>query len=141
MADPNTHNLVHAWIAETWLSSKLNQPFDRQKVKLSSGGSYTFPAVSNDLLAAATVHTSTASGKSAQSKLNKVRSDLYFLLLAKVDRRISVFTDRSMFNLVRTEQSEGRVPKDFELLLIESLPDDIAASLLASQSAGALAAV
>lgn len=135
MVDSNAHNQVHAWIADSWLADKLKAPFSRQKVKLSCGGAYTFPAVSDDAKTIATVNTSQGSGKNATTKLNKVRSDLYFLLLAPANRRLALFTDRTMFRMMALEQREGRVPRDVELLFVE-LPEHLEASLMASSQSG-----
>lgn len=136
MADPNAQNQVHAWLAETWLSQKLDIPVTRQRVKLSSGGGYSFPAVSKDEGTVAIFNTSVGSGKNAASKLNKVRSDFYFLLLANAVRRVAVFTDRAMFGLVQKEQREGRVPDQIELMLVSQLPAEIDVILKASQQVG-----
>lgn len=136
VADPNAQNQVHAWLAETWLSQKLNFPVSRQRVKLTSGGGYSFPAVSEDEATVAIFNTSLGSGKNAASKLNKVRSDFYFLLLANASRRVAVFTDRAMFGLVQKEQREGRVPDEIELMLVGQLPAEIDAVLKASQQGG-----
>lgn len=136
MADPNAQNQVHAWLAETWLSQKLGMALARQRVKLTSGGGYSFPAVSGDESIVAIFNTSVGSGKNAMSKLNKVRSDFYFLLLANAARRVAVFTDRAMFGLVQKEQREGRVPDQIELMLVGQLPAEIDAILKASQQVG-----
>lgn len=136
MADPNAQNQVHAWLAETWLSQKLNLPLSRQRVKLTSGGGYSFPAVSTDEGTVAIFNTSLGTGKNAVSKLNKVRSDFYFLLLANANRRLAVFTDRAMFALVHKEQKEGRVPEEIELLLASQLPPEIDTILKASRQVG-----
>ncbi len=131
MADSNAQNQVYAWIAATWLSERLKQPFSRQKVKLSSGGAYTFPAVCEDEKTVATINTSQGSGKNTAAKLNKVRADLYFLLLAPANRRLALFTDRAMFRLVSLEQREGRVPKEIELLHVD-VPEHLEGVLQAS---------
>lgn len=136
VADPNAQNQVHVWLAETWLSQKLDLPLTRQRVKLTSGGGYSFPAVSVDERTVAVFNTSVGSGKNAASKLNKVRSDFYFLLLANASRRVAVFTDRAMYGLVQKEQREGRVPDQIELMLVPQLPAQIDAILKASQQVG-----
>ncbi len=134
VADQNPQNLVQVWISETWLSGKLGVPHTRLRVKLTSGGSYTFPAVSAEQSSVATIHTGSAHGKNAPSKIYKVRSDLYFLLLAKAQNKTAVFTDRAMFNYFRDEKEEGRLPKEVQLLWVDKLPDEIAAILESTQA-------
>lgn len=129
MADPNTPNPIHTWVAETWLPQKLGKPFSRQRVRLTSGGAYTFPCVSEDSQTAGAVIITTAGGKNSSSKLYKVRSDFYFLLLARVENRLAIFTDRPMYKMVCDEQKEGRVAKEIELMLADKLPAEVLAAL------------
>jgi hypothetical protein len=129
MADPNAPNPVHTWIADTWLPGRLGKAFLRQRVRLTAGGSYTFPCVSEDAQTVGTVIITTAGGKNSATKLYKVRSDFYFLLLARAEKRLAIFTDRAMYKLVSDELKEGRVPKEIELMFVDKLPPEVLASL------------
>ncbi|MFH1595063.1 MAG: hypothetical protein ABIG94_01650 [Pseudomonadota bacterium] len=71
----------------------------------------------------ATISTSgakTASGKLAVGKLLKIRSDMFFLLLAaKAQRRVVVLTEPDMLELCKKEVEGGRVPASIEFVLAE----------------------
>jgi hypothetical protein len=117
MASTSVQVEIANWIRREWLSQEYEQQFIKEPVRLSSGGSYTFDAVSNDRLIAVAITTSgakTASGHNAIGKKQKVRADMYFLLLAEVERRIVVFTELDMLEVFENERTKGRVPKSIE---------------------------
>src|SRR3982751_4444495 len=99
MADTRCQLECEDWVRLSWLPVKFGQQFHRERLKLSSGGVFDFDAVSSDGGAAVTISTSggtTASGKLGTGKLMKLRSDMYFLLLANVERRCVVLTEKDM---------------------------------------------
>jgi hypothetical protein len=51
----------------------------------------------------------TASNKVAVGKMPKIRSDMYFLLLAEAERRVVVLTEQSMYDQCLKEVAGGRV--------------------------------
>ncbi len=119
MADSSVQREVEQWVRDHCLEERYSQPFARQRLRLSSGGEYSFDAVSSDRTIAATISTSgsqTASGKRAAAKLHKIRADLYFLLLTHVPHRVVVLTEVDMMSLCEKEAREGRVPQGIEFV-------------------------
>ena len=78
MADSSPQIAVADWINREWLPHRMGETFFRAKVRLVSGGEHSFASVNADKTAVGTVCTS---GPRNGGKL-KVRSDLYFLLMA-----------------------------------------------------------
>jgi hypothetical protein len=117
------------------MQDHFGMTFSRERVRLSSGGVFDADAVSDDGKVVAAISTSgarTASGKNAVGKMLKIRSDMYFLLLAGTERRIVVLTERDMYDQCLKEAAGGRVPRTIEFVLAE-LPPDIRAHLASSR--------
>ena len=96
-----------------------------------------FDAVSDDDEIVAVISTSagfTSSGKVATAKLMKVRSNaLWFLMLEGTpQKRLMIFTDQSMIDLVKDEKKKGRFPSEFQILKV-TLPPGLAARVAESQ--------
>lgn len=128
MADTRTQLEVEDWVRREWLPAKFQQPFRRERIKLSSGGVFDFDAVSQDDTIVVTVSTSsglTAGGKNPAGKLNKIRSDMYFLLLAPAQQRIVVLTEKDMYDLCQKEVNGGRVDKSIQFLHV-LIPSELA---------------
>ena len=131
MADTRVQTAIEDWVRREWMPKKYGHRFHRERVQLSSGGVFDFDAVSQDHSIVASISTSggkTASGKLGVGKLNKLRSDMFFLLLATAKRRIMVLTEPDMYELCRKEVQGGRVPKSIEFVVAE-LPAALAAQL------------
>lgn len=131
---------VEDWVRREWMPSKFETKFSRERVRLSSGGVCDFDAVSADGKIVAAISTSgalTASGKYAVGKMLKIRSDMYFLLLAQAERRIVVLTERSMYEQCMKEASGGRVPSSIEFVNA-IIPNDLDTRLRASRSIASL---
>ena len=114
---------------------KYGQPFYRERVELTSGGVFDFDAVSSDRKVVASISTSaatTAGGKRGVGKLNKIRSDMLFLLLATAERRIVVLTEKDLYELFLREREAGRVPREIEFELAE-IPSELAFRLTDSR--------
>jgi hypothetical protein len=129
MADTRAQLEAETWVRSEWLRDRYRQAFRGQKVRLASGGHFNFDAVSEDGLTVATISTggaSTASGARAVGKLLKIRSDMFFLMLADARVRLVVLTERDMYDLCEGERKRGRVPKAIEFLHAP-LPADLAA--------------
>lgn len=56
-------------------------------------------------------------------KMLKIRSDMYFLLLADAQRRLMVLTEADMFAQCQKETAGGRVPKTIEFFHAEIPPE------------------
>ena len=56
--------------------------------------------------------------------MNKVRSDIYFLLLARVQRRLALFTEQDMYARWVKEVEIGRVPSSIEFVHV-AIPEDL----------------
>lgn len=127
MADTRVQLEVEDWVRTNWMPANLDDDFFRERIALTSGGVFDFDAVSRDRKIAATISTSgayTASGKRAAGKVLKIRSDLFFLILADVDKRLAILTEQDMFEFWATEAEAGRVPSSIEFLLVD-LPNDL----------------
>lgn len=137
MADTKAQNEAEFWIRRHALQQKFGQQFTKRSLVLSTGGEFSFDAVSEDGKIVAVISTSpgtTSSGKDATAKLLKIRSDvLWFYMLERApERRILVFSEQSMVDLIEKEKTKGRFPQEFEILKVD-LPPDLAARVAESQ--------
>ena len=122
MADTRIQLEVEDWVRQNWMAAQLGQNFFRERLRLTSGGIFDFDAVSGDKSIASTISTSgarTATGKYATGKMLKIRSDMFFLLLADVKRRIVVLTEKDMYEQCLKEREAGRIPKSIEFMHAE----------------------
>lgn len=135
MADTRVQLEVEDWVRTNWMKEKFGQSFHRERIALRSGGVFDFDAVSADRLVVATISTSgskTSSGKHAVGKMLKLRSDMYFLLLAETKRRIVVLTEKDMFDQCIKEKESGRVAKEIEFFCAE-IPIEMNQKLIAAR--------
>lgn len=136
MADTSVQGEVARFICESVLPAHYGQPFSRERIGLSSGGDHSFAAVSADRRIVGTICTgaaSTAGGKLAVGKLNKVRADLYFLLLAEADQKFIVAVQPVMRGLLIAERDQyKRIPSSIEIVEAE-LPPELSGRLRRSQ--------
>lgn len=135
MADTRVQLEAEDWVRREWMPQKFGQQFFRERVRLSPGGVCDFDAVSADRKIVAAISTSgalTASGRYAVGKMQKIRSDMYFLLLAEADRRIVVLTEKDMHEQCLKEAQGGRVPSSIEFVRAE-IPLKLEARLRASR--------
>jgi hypothetical protein len=126
MADSRVHLEVEDWVRRKWMFEEYSLSFSKEQLVLTSGGVFEFDAVSPDRRIAATISTSgatTASGKNAVGKLMKLRSDMLFLMMASVERRLMVLTERDMYELCLREQRAGRTPSGIEFVHAVIPPD------------------
>lgn len=67
----------------------------------------------------------TSSGRDATAKLLKIRSDvLWFYMLERVrERKLLVFSEQSMVDLIEKEKKKGRFPLEFEILKVTLHPE------------------
>lgn len=135
MANTSVQLEVEDWVRREWLPAQFHAQFFRERVRLSSGGLFDFDAVSDDGKIAATISTSsamTAGGKLGVGKVMKIRSDLYFLLLAECETRLAILTEQSMFDQWHKERSQGRVPESIQFLKAD-IPADLNVRLVESR--------
>jgi hypothetical protein len=132
MADTRCQLECEDWVRQEWMPVHYGQRFRRERVRLSSGGMFDFDAVSDDNTIVATVSTSSAltgSGKNGGGKLNKLRSDMLFLLLASPQRSLMILTEKDMYELCLREREAGRVPQTIEFVH-SPLPSQLAERLV-----------
>jgi hypothetical protein len=137
MADTRVQLEVEDWVRREWMLKHFGQLFSRERVRLSSGGFFDADAVSEDLKIVATISTSgarTSGGKNAIGKMLKIRSDMYFLLLAETERRLVILTESDMYAQCQKEVAGGRVPKSIEFVHAE-IRDDLRSRLVTSRQA------
>lgn len=126
MADGRVQLEAEDWVRREWMKTKFNLEFSRERLPLEAGGQFDFDAVSLDRTIAANISTNggkTARGRAAMPKLNKIRSDILFLMMAQVQRRMVMMTDRDMFELCQDERRKGRLPKSIEMFHAEVPPE------------------
>jgi len=137
MADTRVQLEVEDWVRREWMCRCFGQRFSRERVRLSSGGFFDADAVSEDMKIVATISTSgarTSAGKNAIGNMLKIRSDMYFLLLAETERRLVILTESDMYAQCQKEVAGGRVPKSIEFILAD-IPDDLRTRLVTSRRA------
>lgn len=136
MADTRIQLEVEDWIRRNWLLAKFSQQFFRDRMTLSSGGVFDYDAVSADRKIVVLISTSssiTSSGKHGVGKLQKIRADMFFLLLTpNVERKIIVFSEKDMFEQCMVEIANGRAPKEIEIMHAE-IPDTLRMKLVESR--------
>lgn len=127
MGDTRVQLEVEDWVRENWMRLQLGATFSRERLRLSSGGVYDFDAVSTNRDIVAVMSTSgarTVSGNLATGKLQKVRSDILFLMLAEAQRKLVILTEKDMFDQCLKERESGRIPLNIEFMCAE-IPDDL----------------
>jgi len=136
MADTTIQRETEDWIRKHWMPSRFHQGFSSQNLYLSSGGFFKFDAVSDDEMIVANISTSsakTARGKTGVGKLQKIRADIYFLLLLPDEKRkLLIFTELDMVELCNQEKEKGRIPQNIEILFVP-LPPDLRTKLQGSK--------
>lgn len=122
MANTRIQKQVEEWVCQEWMPKHYHQDFSEKPVTLCSGGMFTFDAVSTDGRVVANISTSglkTSGGKHGSAKVHKIRSDLFFLLLARAERTLMLLTEKDMYDWWVTEAKKGRVPASVEFVHVE----------------------
>lgn len=135
MADTSVQREVQHWIRNNWLPDNLRHRFFSEELPLTSGGVFDCGAVSEDKTIAVSISTSryrTATGKVGTGKMNKIRSDIFFLLLCNVKQRIVAFTEKDMYEQWLKEKQQGRVPASIEFILVD-IPEDLHRRLVSAR--------
>jgi hypothetical protein len=133
MADTKAQSEVEKWIREVFLPKKYGQAFRQKDLLIQSRGQIKFDAVSDDDEIVAVISTSaglTPVGKVATEDVMKVRSAALWVLMLDhtPQKRLLVFTDQSMIDVVKDERKRGRFPKEFEIVKAK-LPPELAAKV------------
>lgn len=109
---------VHPYVRD-WLKEKYGVAFGRNKLRLHGcEGSHEFAAVSTDGKIVAQIKAAsgpTSGGKHPSSKRASAFEQLYFLLLARAERKLLVITDPEFFKIVQAK-TEGVLPSSIQLL-------------------------
>lgn len=122
MADTRVQVMIEDWVRREWMPQRYGQPFSRGQVELTSGGVFDFDAVSADGAIVANISTSglkTARGKHGSGKVLKVRSDIFFLLLARAPRKLMLLTESDMHDRWISEAESGRVPASIKFAHVQ----------------------
>jgi hypothetical protein len=119
MATSAAERDAEAWVRETFLPKRYKTSFARKKAELSPGGKHELAAVSDD--GAIVAHITTASYEAAGA-MQKVRSDVFYLLMVDAHKKLLVFTEPNMHEAWQKEQVSGRLPADIQLVRAELTP-------------------
>lgn len=140
MANSKVQIDVEKWVRETWLADEFGRTFRAERLRLVTGGYFNFDAVSDDDSIVANISTCnafTAGGRGAAAKIQKLRADMLFLLMADVQKRFIVLTEKDMFDLCQREKENGRVPPEIEFLHAPLPPQQAGELLKAKRIASA----
>ena len=91
MADTRVQLEIENWVRSEWLPQQYGQRFTARKLMFDTGGKFNFDAVSEDGTIVANISTSaatTAGNKFATGKMQKLRADMLFLLMAPATIRL-----------------------------------------------------
>ena len=136
MADTRVQVDVEDWVRREWMPGRYGQRFSPERAALTSGGVFDFDAVSADGAIVANISTSglrTAGGKHGTGKVLKVRSDVFFLLLAEAPRKLMLLTETDMYENWLSEAESRRVPDSIEFVHVE-IPHDLDLQLKSSRA-------
>lgn len=132
MADSRIQLEIEDWIRMQWLPVKFGQRFEMRHFRLKTGGFFDFDAVSVDEKIVANISTGgafTARNKLGSGKMNKLRSDMLFLLMAEAETRLIVLTEEDMYRRWQNEKVNGRTPPEIQFVLVD-LPEELRQKLL-----------
>lgn len=132
MADSRIQLEIEKWIRDNFLPQKYHQQFTPRRLQLNTEGFFDFDAVSADDTIVANISTSsykTSGGKNGSGKIQKIRSDMLFLLMVPAKKRLIVFSEEDMFDYFMKEKQKGRVPNEVELIY-SPIPENLRSYLL-----------
>jgi hypothetical protein len=117
-------------VVETWVRSQLGerfgQPFQKQRLRLSTGREMEFDAVSADATVVAAIKTSsglTSGGNFPSGKVNSCIADLWYLNLVDAPERLLVLTNPTFYEIF-IGRMDGAIPNGIEVLSLQ-LPVEI----------------
>ena len=105
------------------LGRRFHVHLRKTTVRLSDGGYFQFDAVSESHAIIGGISTNAGitiskKPKKATAKLNKIRSDVMFLLRTEAECRFIALTDEQMFNLCEEQKSRGRMPREIDFFWV-----------------------
>ena len=112
------------------LAAEYGIPFQSRVLKLVTGGTHEFDAVSEDgrvVVAIKAASGLTSGGKNPVGKIMTAIAELYFLTLVSAEQRFLVLTNAE-FHAILSRKMEGRLAQGLALKLV-SLPPEIAESV------------
>jgi hypothetical protein len=122
MANTQVQLEVEKWIRSEWMPKKFGQNFTPKHMQLITGGYFDFDAVNQDDSIVANISTSsakTSGGKIGTAKIQKLRSDMLFLIMVKSNQKLIILSEKDMLELCLKEKRNGRVPNEIEFLHAE----------------------
>ena len=140
MSSTHVQKECERYIVDSWLPKIYGVPFRKQRIVMQSRGVFEFDAVNTDMKIIGNISTATAvtyRGSVASGKKSKLRADCLMLALGSAETKLMILTEACMYELALKEQSEGRLPLDIELCLVE-LPDYLKKKLTASRDEASL---
>jgi len=140
MSSTHVQKECEKWIVDSWLPEKFGIPFRKQRLTMQGRGVFEFDAVSTDMKIIGNISTAPAftyRGSIASGKKSKLRADCLMLALGSAETKLMILTEMSMHELALKEQSEGRLPLDIKVCLVE-LPDYLKQKLALSQNEASL---
>ncbi|MFZ4682433.1 MAG: hypothetical protein ACOYMS_08020 [Terrimicrobiaceae bacterium] len=136
MATSKAFLLVEAHIRDGWMRSEFKTNFKKTKAPLRRGGEFEFDAVSEDgaIVACISANSGRANqGGLAKTKMNKIRSDILFLLLSEAPTKVMLLVDGDLHAHAIQEQKRGRLPDEISIRLA-TLSDDFQRVLAEAQA-------
>lgn len=115
----NTHVIkthIEPFVRE-WLKEKEGQSFDEVSLKLTTGGTHKFDAVSYDRSIVAAVKTNEVrpdTKKVGTGPIHAIFHDLYLLSLVEARKKYLVVTDKEFFKIVE-KKTAGKRHTDTEI--------------------------
>ena len=140
-------------IIEEWFRRKLRIKYngykvEKDKVNLNWGGKFEYDAVvknGNTLYAVYCLSCSeyiTSGNNPGAGKFRKIQSDVLMMVGTNCSNKILAFTGKTMYEKVKKEQENGRMPSDIKLEYFDlSQEDQSYSTLIQSLSADCVAEV
>jgi hypothetical protein len=140
LADSRIQLEIEDWIRNDWLPNKYGQKFRRERFKLNTGGVFDFDAVSDDEKIVINISTSSAftfNGKVGVGKMQKIHSDIMFLLMVETREKVILLTEKDMYDRCISEKNAGRIPKDVSFMHV-NLPEELKVKLRGAKKVASL---
>jgi len=118
MATSNSFLIVEKHVRDEWLRREFGQPFTKKSAPLRANGSFEFDAVSEDGRNVGCISANSGrarQGGLAKTKMNKIRSDIMFLMLSEAPQRLMILADADLYAHSISEQQRGRLPQEIQI--------------------------
>lgn len=125
MADTTIAKDIEKYIQKK-LSKEYHQTFSEKKIKIGKKKNgnpavYKFDAVSENekIIAGIKSHSGrTGGGNFPRSKAGMTYAEIYFLTLAKANKKLLILTSKEFYDLF-IKNSDGKIPKNIEIRYIK----------------------